>query len=220
MLAFFCYFRLKIGTQIMTTPDNYKTIQSASEGLYKEKGSKFITYAYPVYSEEEIKEYVSELKKEYYDARHHCFAWQLGTDGKKFRANDDGEPSGTAGKPILGQIRSYELTNILVVVIRYFGGTKLGTSGLIHAYKEATIDAFQNSTIIEKTINDFYRVNFDYGVMNDIMKIMKEEAPDINKQDFNLRCSIEWNCRKSDVEKIINRLEKVESVDIEYLRTV
>ncbi|MCG8582847.1 MAG: YigZ family protein [Bacteroidales bacterium] len=204
----------------MEQTDHYKTLNTPSEGIYKEKGSKFITYAYPVYSEDEIKAHISELKKEYYDARHHCYAWQLGTDGKSYRANDDGEPSGTAGKPILGQIRSYELTNVLVVVIRYFGGTKLGTSGLIHAYKEATIDAFENGTIIDKTVNDFYRVNFDYGVMNDIMKIMKEEAPDISKQDFNLRCSIEWNCRQSDVEKIINRLEKVESVDLEYLRTI
>ncbi len=203
----------------MTVTDKYNTIDLPSEGIYKEKGSKFITYAYPVYSEEEIKEHVATLKKKYYDARHHCFAWQLGTDGLQYRANDDGEPSGTAGKPILGQLRSHELTNILVVVIRYFGGIKLGTSGLIHAYKEATIDAINNATIIEKTVNDVYRVEFDYGVMNAIMRIMKEENPIIFKQDFNLRCAIEWSCRQSQTESIINKLKKVESVNLEFLRT-
>lgn len=199
--------------------DKYQTIEKPSEGIYKEKGSKFIAYAYPVYSEESIKSIIDDLKKEYYDARHHCYAWQLGTDGTQFRANDDGEPSGTAGKPILGQLRSHELTNLLVVVIRYFGGTKLGTSGLIHAYKEATIDAIVNSTIIEKTVNDFYRIDFDYGVLNDVMRIMKEENPNIIKQDFDLRCAIEWSTRQSNVERITSRLEKVESVQIEFLHT-
>nr|WP_321452481.1 YigZ family protein [uncultured Carboxylicivirga sp.] len=203
----------------MSNTDQYKTLQGPSEGLYKEKGSKFITYAYPVFTEDEVKPLIDELKKQYYDARHHCFAWQIGTDGNQFRANDDGEPSGTAGKPILGQIRSHELTNLLVVVIRYFGGTKLGTSGLIHAYKEATIDAINNGTIVECTVNDFYRINFDYGVMNDVMRIMKEENPNITKQDFNLRCSIEWSTRQSEVEKITSRLSKVESVEIEFLHT-
>jgi len=203
----------------MEISDKYNTIKSPSEGIYKEKGSKFITYAYPVYSEEEIKEYVDALKKKYYDARHHCFAWQLGADGARYRANDDGEPSGTAGKPILGQLRSHELTNILVVVIRYFGGTKLGTSGLIHAYKEATIDAIHNGTIIEKTVNDMYRVEYDYGVMNDIMRVMKEENPTIHKQDFNLRCAIEWSCRQSRAEGIVNKLKKIESVNVDFMQT-
>nr|WP_321411033.1 YigZ family protein [uncultured Carboxylicivirga sp.] len=203
----------------MSITDQYKTLKEPSEGIYKEKGSKFITYAYPIYTEEEIKHILDELKKQYYDARHHCFAWQLGTDGNRFRANDDGEPSGTAGKPILGQIRSFELTNLLVVVIRYFGGTKLGTSGLIHAYKEATIDAIKNGIIEERTVNDFYQIDFDYGVMNDVMRIMKEENPNITAQDFNLRCSIKWNTRQSEVEKITSRLSKIESVEIEFLHT-
>lgn len=168
----------------MSITDQYKTLKEPSEGIYKEKGSKFITYAYPIYTEEEVKPIIDELKKQYYDARHHCFAWQLGTEGDRFRANDDGEPSGTAGKPILGQIRSFELTNLLVVVIRYFGGTKLGTSGLIHAYKEATIDAINNGIIEERTVNDFYQIDFDYGVMNDVMRIMKEENPNITAQDL------------------------------------
>ena len=204
----------------MIKADKYKTIATASEGIYKEKGSKFISYAFPVYSEIEIKSHVADIKKKYYDARHHCFAWQLGLDESKFRANDDGEPSGTAGKPIHGQIRSHDLTNILIVVVRYFGGTKLGTSGLIHAYREASIDALNNTTIVEKTVNDIYRVNFDYGVMNDIMKIMKDENPNIINQDFNLRCSIEWSCRQSMVERIVTKLQKIESVEVEYLKTV
>ncbi len=204
----------------MTNPDQYKTLEQPANGIYKEKGSKFISYAFPVYSEEEIKTHVDELKKKYYDARHHCFAFMLGMDGKRFRANDDGEPSGTAGKPILGQLKSHELTNLLVVVIRYFGGTKLGTSGLIHAYREATIDAINNGQIVEKTVNDLYRVTFDYGVMNDIMKIMKDEQPDIKKQDFNLRCMIEWSCRQSNVESIVNKLNKVESTEVEYIQTI
>ncbi len=199
--------------------DNYKTILSSSEGLYKEKGSKFMSYAYPVYTEEEIKEHIKTLKEQYYDARHHCFAWQLGVDGLRYRANDDGEPSGTAGKPIHGQIKSHELTNILVVVIRYFGGTKLGVPGLIHAYKEATIDAINNTSIVEKTVNDVYAVHFDYLVMNDIMRIVKEENLKILNQQFDLSCTIEFSNRQSEIEKINNRFAKVEAVKCEFLRT-
>ncbi|WP_075603002.1 IMPACT family protein [Saccharicrinis aurantiacus] len=198
--------------------DSYNTIEHPSEGLYKEKGSKFIAYAYPVYTEEQIKERVAELKDKYYDARHHCFAWQLGVDGKRFRANDDGEPSGSAGKPIHGQIKSHELTNILVVVVRYFGGTKLGVPGLIRAYKEATIDAINNGTIIEKTVNDVYQINFDYLVMNDIMRIVKEEKLNLTKQDFNLTCTVVFSLRQSEVAHVIGRIEKVESVRCEFLR--
>ncbi|WP_282036664.1 IMPACT family protein [Saccharicrinis aurantiacus] len=198
--------------------DSYNTIENPSEGLYKEKGSKFIAYAYPVYTEEQIKERVAELKDKYYDARHHCFAWQLGVDGKRFRANDDGEPSGSAGKPIHGQIKSHELTNILVVVVRYFGGTKLGVPGLIRAYKEATIDAINNGTIIEKTVNDVYQINFDYLVMNDMMRIVKEEKLNLTKQDFNLTCTVEFSLRQSEVAHVIGRIEKVESVRCEFLR--
>ncbi|MGQ1783692.1 MULTISPECIES: IMPACT family protein [unclassified Saccharicrinis] len=199
--------------------DNYKTIDKPSEGIYKEKGSKFISYAYPVYSEEEIKEHVRQLKDEFYDARHHCFAWQLGTDGLRYRANDDGEPSGTAGKPIHGQLRSMELTNILVVVVRYFGGTKLGVPGLIHAYKEATADAINNAVIVEKTVNDMYSIKFDYLVMNDVMKIVKDEGLNMTNQKFDLSCEIEFSIRQSEVEKVVSRFEKVDTVKCEYLRT-
>ena len=199
--------------------DLYKTISKTSEGIYKEKGSKFIAYAYPVNSEEEIKEIIAKLKKEYYDARHHCYAYMLGSDKKNFRANDDGEPSSTAGKPILGQILSYNLTNILIVVIRYFGGTKLGVSGLIHAYKTAALDTIENAEIFEKTVNDIYDIHFDYLVMNDIMRIIKEEQPEQINQDFNLTCKIRLSIRQSEVEKIIERFKKVTSVKAEYILT-
>ncbi len=204
----------------MDQHDKYQTIESNAEGIYKEKGSKFIAYAYPISSEDEIKDIVQELKKQYYDARHHCYAWQLGVDGERYRANDDGEPSGTAGKPILGQIRSHGLTNILVVVVRYFGGTKLGTSGLITAYKEATIDVINNSSTIEKTVNDFFEIEFDYGVMNDVMRIIKEEEPNIVNQEFNLRCKIELSTRQTLSDALQGRLSKIESVTVEHIRTI
>lgn len=199
--------------------DSYKTIKNISEGIYKEKGSKFITYAFPVICEEDIKIEIDKLKKEYYDARHHCYAYMLGADKKTFRANDDGEPSSTAGKPILGQILSTELTNILIVVIRYFGGTKLGVSGLIRAYKTAALDAISNAEIIEKTVNDIYDIHFDYLVMNDVMRIIKEEEPLQIDQDFNLTCRITLSIRQSEVEKIIERFSKIDSVKSEHIRT-
>ena len=199
--------------------DTYKTISQKSEGLYKEKGSKFITYAYPVSTEDEIKEHIAQLKKEYYDARHHCYAYMLGADKKNFRANDDGEPSSTAGKPILGQILSNDLTNILIVVVRYFGGTKLGASGLIHAYKTAAADAISNAEILDKTVNDIYDIHFDYLVMNDIMKIIKDEQPEQLGQDFNLTCKITLSIRQSEVERLIEKFEKITSVKAEYIRT-
>jgi len=199
--------------------DSYKTIQTTSEGIYKEKGSKFIAYAFPVTCEDDIKNEIATLKKEYYDARHHCYAYMLGADKKNFRANDDGEPSSTAGKPILGQILSSELTNILIVIVRYFGGTKLGVSGLIHAYKTAALDAISNADIIEKTVNDIYEIHFDYLVMNDVMRIIKEEEPLQIGQDFNLTCKITLSIRQSEVEKIIERFSKITSVKSEHIRT-
>lgn len=199
--------------------DSYKTIQSTSEGIYKDKGSKFIAYAFPVSCEADIKNKIDKLKKEYYDARHHCYAYMLGADKKDFRANDDGEPSSTAGKPILGQILSANLTNILIVVVRYFGGTKLGVSGLIQAYKTAAFDAISKAEIIDKTVNDIYDIHFDYLVMNDVMRIIKEEQPLQIDQDFNLTCRITLSIRQSEVEKIIERFNKIDSVKAEYIRT-
>lgn len=170
--------------------DVYKTIKEPAEGLYKEKGSRFIALAYPVENEDEIKTIVACLKEQYYDARHHCFAWRLGVAKTCFRANDDGEPSSTAGKPILGQIQSQDLTNILIVVVRYFGGTKLGVSGLINAYREAATDVLRNAVVIEKTVDERLRIRFSYLVMNDIMKIVKEEVPEILERHFELECEM------------------------------
>ncbi len=199
----------------MNIIDSYKTIKERAEGLYKEKGSKFLSYAYPIDTEEEAKEIIDALKKEYFDARHHCFAWQIGIDGMNYRVNDDGEPSGTAGKPIHGQILSNELTNILIVVVRYFGGTKLGTSGLIQAYREASADAIANSTIIEKTIDVNIKINFDYLDMNDVMRIIKEEEPNIHNQQFDMSCEMLLSIRESKVETLKNRFLKVESLSLE-----
>lgn len=194
------------------TDDTYKTIESPSQGIFKDKGSKFISFAYPISHEDDVKPIIQELKKEYYDARHHCFAFRLGYQGEHFRANDDGEPSSTAGKPILGQLLSNEITDILVVVVRYFGGTKLGVPGLINAYKSAAIDAIQNSTIIEKTIDIHYNITFDYIVMNDVMKIIKDSSPNIISQNFELVCNMELSIRKANSELFNEKLSKITSL--------
>jgi len=196
------------------TNDTYKTIESPSEGIFKDKGSKFISFAYPISNEEEIKPIITDLKKQFYDARHHCFAFRIGYQGEQFRANDDGEPSSTAGKPILGQLLSNEITNVIVVVVRYFGGTKLGVTGLINAYKNATIDALENATIIEKTIDIHFNITFDYIVMNDVMKIIKDLSPNIIKQDFELVCNMQLSIRKSESEQLREKLSKVTSLTI------
>lgn len=192
--------------------DLYKTIAAPAEGLYKEKGSKFISLAYPVQSEGQIKEIVVELKDKFYDARHHCYAWMLGADKKNFRANDDGEPSSTAGRPILGQIQSNDLTNILIVVIRYFGGTKLGVSGLINAYREAAADALCHAEVVEKTVDEQIRICFSYLVLNDVMKIVKEENPEVLERNFELQCEMLLSIRQKDMENLKERLRQVDSM--------
>lgn len=194
--------------------DVYKTIEAPSEGLYKEKGSRFIALAYPVSTEEQIRETVIGLKEKYYDARHHCYAWRLGADKKRFRANDDGEPSSTAGKPILGQIQSNDLTNILIVVVRYFGGIKLGVSGLIHAYREAAADALRNAVFVEKNVEEEIRVRFSYLVLNDVMKIVKEEGAVIFARNFELECEMVLSIRRKNSNILKERLQKVESLVI------
>lgn len=199
--------------------DTYKTIEKSSEGIFKDKGSKFIALAFPVKSEAEIKEILADLRKKYYDARHHCYAYQLGFDKSAYRVNDDGEPSGTAGKPIYGQILSKDLTNILIVVIRYFGGTLLGVSGLINAYKNAASDALNNNLIITKTINEVYNVNFKYESMNDIMKILKDENTSIISTNFDLDCNIEFFTRKNNSTKIYEKLIKISDTKVKYSRT-
>lgn len=194
--------------------DTYRTILSASQGLYKEKGSKFIAFAYPVINEDQIKEHLVALKEEYFDARHHCYAYCLGADKGRFRMNDDGEPSSTAGKPIYGQLLSNDLTDILVVVIRYFGGTKLGVPGLINAYKSATADAIANAEIVEKTVNTIFTIEFDYIVMNSVMKIIKECAPEVLDRRFENICSMVLSIRESEAAGLLARLEKVETLTL------
>ncbi len=203
----------------MLSEDTYKTIHEVSEGNFKEKGSKFIAIAIPVKSEEEIKSKLDELRKEYYDARHHCYAYRLGFEKLVYRHNDDGEPSGTAGRPIYGQIISKDLTDVLVVVIRYFGGTKLGVSGLIHAYKTASKDALENSNIITRTIQDIYQINFDYESMNDVMKIIKEENVHQIFHSFDLNCLIKLSVRKNNSKKVVERFNKIKNLEINYLHT-
>lgn len=192
--------------------DLYKTILVPAEGLYKEKGSKFISFAYPVQSEGRIKEIMAELKDKFYDARHHCYAWMLGVEKKNFRANDDGEPSSTAGRPILGQIQSNDLTNILIVVVRYFGGTKLGVSGLMNAYREAAADALRNAEIVERTVDEQVRICFSYLVLNDVMKIIKEENPEVLERNFELQCEMLLSIRQKDMGNLKERLGQVDSV--------
>ncbi len=173
-----------------------------SEGLYKDKGSKFIAYAFPVESEEATKEILVRLKKEHHSARHHCYAWRIGVAEPAFRANDDGEPSSTAGKPILGQLLSFDVTNILVVVVRYFGGTLLGTSGLINAYRSAAADALNNADLITKILEDYFVLKFTYTEMNDVMQLVKQENLNVVNTQFELDCRLEFSVRKSEAERI------------------
>lgn len=195
--------------------DSYLTIAAPAEAIYKERSSKFLTYAYPVESEEEIKMLLDALRKEYYDATHHCYAYRLGPHGETFRANDDGEPSGTAGKPILGQLLSADLTNCLVVVVRYFGGTKLGVSGLIQAYKESTAEVIAVSDIIEKTVDRVIDISFSYISMNGVMRIIKEMSPRIDEQQFDNLCTMRLRIRESEADCLIAKLLKVEGVSVE-----
>ena len=178
-----------------TEKDTFKSIAGPSQGLFKDNGSRFIALAYPVGTEEEIKETVSSLKKEYHDARHHCYAYRLGYRGDIFRANDDGEPSSSAGRPILGQIDSLGLSVVLVVVVRYFGGIKLGIPGLIRAYRSATADALACAEIIEKTASVRYRLSFGYSGMNSVMKVLKDLGLQADKRDFGMECSLETDVR-------------------------
>lgn len=194
--------------------DTYKTISTQTEGLYKEKGSKFISFAFHVESEEEVKEIIERLKKEYYDARHHCYAWRMGNRGEHTRSVDDGEPSSTAGRPILGQILSHELTYILIVVIRYFGGTKLGVSGLIQAYKEAASDALREAEIVERTIDSAVKIRFDYLLMNSVMSVIKEFSPNILEQHFDNDCTMELSIRNREYDSMVSKLEKIIGLQI------
>lgn len=190
----------------------YKTISSSTEGIYKEKGSKFLSFAIPVNTVDEIKEILKEYRKKFFDARHVCYAYMLGAEHEKFRSNDDGEPSGTAGKPILGQINSRELTNVLIIVVRYFGGVLLGTGGLVVAYKEAASDALNRAEIIEKAVNVEISIGFDYLLMNDVMRIIKDTNAQISTQTFDNTCSMLLFIRKADERVLITKLKKINGV--------
>lgn len=194
--------------------DIFKTIAAPSSGTYTEKRSKFLAFAFPVSTVDEVKALVEEYQKKYYDARHACYAYMLGHERLLFRANDNGEPSGTAGKPILGQINSNELTNILIIVVRYFGGVKLGTSGLIQAYRTAAAEAIAAATIIEKTVDMQLCISFEYPLMNQVMRVVKEESPAILSQSFDNDCQMTLAIRASLMPRLRQRLEKIDGVRV------
>lgn len=189
--------------------DEFKTIATTSEGFYSEKRSKFLAFAHHVETVEEVKEIIAQYRKKYYDARHVCYAYMLGPEREEFRANDDGEPSSTAGKPILGQINSNELTDILVVVVRYYGGVNLGTSGLIIAYREATADAIAHAEVVTRQVEELVTYSFAYPLMNDVMRIVKEMNPRIVSQTYDNTCQICLSIRKSEAEQLKSRLAKL-----------
>ena len=210
----------------------YKTISKLSTGEFKDRGSKFVAYAFPAYDEKEWQGHQEFVKKEHFKARHHCFGFRLGLDKNNFRANDDGEPSGTAGKPILGQIDSFGLTNVIIIVVRYFGGTKLGTSGLINAYRESAKIALQNADIIEKTLDEIYRLTFEYALMSEVMGTLKKLEIEIILQDFGNIGIIEIAIPKDEVkEKMdplragiakvrieeLEKIEEIEGLELEFL---
>lgn len=197
--------------------DTYRTIKAPAEGLYKEKGSKFLAFAFPVHSIEEVKSHLERLRKDYFDARHHCYAYTIGPTKEVWRANDDGEPSGTGGRPIYGQLLSADLTDTLIVVVRYFGGILLGASGLANAYKVAARDAIEHAEIIEKTVDIRYRLHFEYALMNDVMRIIKEFGLTPLNQDFNLDCRLEVEVRKSQSVRFSDAIINLRAVKLEVL---
>lgn len=201
----------------MEINDTYKTIASYTEGMFKDKGSKFLAYAFPLETEDEIKARLNELKKEHYSARHHCYAYRLGKDGEHYRANDDGEPSGTAGRPIHGQLLSHELTNILVVVVRYFGGTLLGVSGLINAYKNATIDVLSNAKIIAKIVTNSYQLRFEYPLQNTVMRILNEYQVETLEAEYTTNCQLKIGIRLKQEEEVSSKLGKIEGLIVKKL---
>ena len=214
--------------------DSYKTIKSESRGEFKDRGSKFIAYAYPVYTAEDWQARLEEIRKTHPKARHHCYAYRLGLDNNNFRANDDGEPSGTAGRPILGQIDHFQLTNIIVIVVRYFGGTLLGTSGLINAYKNSSAAALRQAQTVNKTVEDIFKLRFDYALMSDIMNAVKKLGLEIVSKDFDNSAQLEIAVRKSKVTQTLKQikanaakvrieeadeLKSIEGLEITYLYT-
>lgn len=195
--------------------DTYKTLTEPAEGeVFKDRGSRFLGYAFPVTTEEEVQQHIQNLKAKHHKARHWCYAWRLGTENPRFRANDDGEPGNSAGQPIYGQILAYDLTNVLVVVVRYFGGTKLGVGGLIHAYRTAADLCLQSATIIEKTIDKTLQLQFEYKDMNKVMRLIKENALNVMEQKMEMRCDFRISVRKNDFERIKKSFEDLRCVQI------
>lgn len=203
----------------MLFDDTYKTISAPAEGVFRDRGSKFIGYAFPVQSEDDVKPILLNLKGEHAKARHFCWAVRLSPDRGVFRIQDDGEPSGTAGRPILNTLLSADLTNVFLVVVRYFGGTLLGVPGLINAYKTAATAAIQAADVQDRTINEIYELQFEYLMMNDVMKLIKEEKLTVLTQNFDNSCSIKIEVRKASLNMILGKLENIEGLVIKYLRT-
>lgn len=200
--------------------DTYLTVEESFEGIFRDKGSKFIAYAYPFKDETKLKDIIAELRSLHPKARHYCWAYRLSPDRTIFRVNDDGEPSGTAGRPILNVLLSKDITNVLVVVVRYFGGTLLGVPGLINAYKQATIEALDVAQIIEKTVNDVYSIAFEYLQMNDVMRVIKEENITVSEQQFDNNCVIKVEMRKMQVNSVIGKFDKIDGVISKYITTL
>jgi uncharacterized YigZ family protein len=204
----------------MLFDDQYLTIEHISEGTFRDRGSKFIAKAIPVSTETQVKQELDALRKQYFDATHHCYAYVLGSDKSAWRVNDDGEPSGTAGRPIHGQIQSADLTNILVVVIRYYGGTKLGVSGLINAYKTAAREAISQARIRNCIVKEVYRVEYEYPQMNEVMRILKEDRADVLFSDFGMKCVVDFAIRRMESAKVCTRISRLSSLKISYLKTM
>jgi uncharacterized YigZ family protein len=204
----------------MLFDDQYHTIEKTTEGFFRDKGSRFISFAIPVTTETEVKEQLEVLRKKYHDATHHCFAYVLGSEKSAWRANDDGEPSGTAGRPIYGVIQSTDLTNILLVVIRYYGGVKLGVPGLINAYRTAAREAVNAASIITRTVSEVYRIEYPYEQMNDVMKILKDEGTTVISTEFGMTCVVEFAVRRNDVNRILSRFERQSYLIVNYLKTI
>jgi uncharacterized YigZ family protein len=201
----------------MLFSDEYKTIAQSSQGAFRDKGSRFLAFAIPVSGEQEVKQQLEVLRKKYYDATHHCYAYILGFDKSAYRVNDDGEPSGTAGRPIYGQLLSADLTNTLIVVVRYYGGTNLGVPGLIHAYKTAASDAISNATILTKIVKENYEIEYPYEAMNDVMKIIKDETLEVINNEFGMKCVIRLAIRHSEAGRVVSKFSKINQLIIKYL---
>jgi len=213
------FLLLLLNKLILMFDESYNTVSQNSEGIYREKGSKFLGFCFHVKSETEVKEILAKLRKEYFDARHHCYAYRLGWDKSVFRFNDDGEPSGTAGRPIYGQLLSSDLTNTLVVVVRYFGGVKLGVGGLISAYKTAAFETIRNNKIETKPIRDLYKIHFQYAKMNNVMNCLKNNSIEIIENQFNEDCNIQFCVVKTESVRIYDAIFDIGDIDIQFIKT-